>query len=137
DQVVGINVRDDLLGSLDTLMMQYSSPSEGIFSLGQVTLIKVRDQKKLQEALNKVAQSLGAMPGVPLTVKKRNYRSVELREIQIQAPGVGIYAPTFGIHNNWLVFSLYPQPVHGFILRSTKQLLAWAPGERLKDNLQK
>src|SRR5438874_3208742 len=64
DQVVGINVRDDLLGSLDTLTMQYSSPSEGIFSLGQVTLIKVRDVKKLQGALDKVALSLGTMPGI-------------------------------------------------------------------------
>jgi hypothetical protein len=136
DQIAGINVRDDLLGSLDTLMMQYSSPSEGIFSLGQVTLIKVRDLKKLQEALNKMAQHLGTMPGVPLSLKKRNYRGVELREIKIQAPGI-FYAPTFGIHKDWLVFSLYPQPVHGFILRSTSQLPAWSPGARLKENLQK
>src|SRR5260370_26445863 len=43
DQFVGISLRDDLLGSLDTLTMQYSSPSEGIFSLGQAPLINVRD----------------------------------------------------------------------------------------------
>ena len=136
DQFVGISLRDDLLGSLDTLTMQYSSPSEGIFSLGQVTLIKVRDVKKLQGALDKVALSLGTMPGIPVTIKKRTYRGVELREIQTQAPGF-IYAPTFGIHNNWLIFSLYPQPVHGFILRATGELPAWAPGTRLKENLQK
>ncbi len=118
------------------LTMQYSSPSEGIFSLGQVTLIKVRDVKKLQGALDKVALSLGTMPGIPVTIKKRTYRGVELREIQTQAPGF-IYAPTFGIHNNWLIFSLYPQPVHGFILRATGELPAWAPGTRLKENLQK
>jgi hypothetical protein len=116
--------------------MQYSSPSEGIFSLGQVTLIKVRDVKKLQGALDKVALSLGTMPGIPVTIKKRTYRGVELREIPVQAPGI-FYAPTFGIHNNWLVVSLYPQPVHGFILRATGELPAWAPGTRLKENLQK
>jgi len=136
DQFVGISLRDDLLGSLDTLTMQYSSPSEGIFSLGQVYLIKVRDLKKLQAALDKFALSLGTMPGIPVTIKKRTYRGVELREIQTQAPGF-IYAPTFGIYNNWLIFSLYPQPVHGFILRATGELPAWAPGTRLKENLQK
>jgi hypothetical protein len=136
DQFVGISLRDDLLGSLDTLTMQYSSPSEGIFSLGQVYLIKVRDLKKLQAALDKLALSLGTMPSIPVTIKKRTYRGLELREIQTQAPGF-IYAPTFGIHNNWLVVSLYPQPVHGFILRATGELPAWAPGTRLKENLQK
>jgi hypothetical protein len=136
NQVLGINLRDDLLGSLDTLTMQYSSPSEGIFSLGQVTLIKVKDVKKLQTALDNLAKKLGSSPGVPVAVKKKPYHGVELRQIDIRSPGI-FYAPTLGIHKDWLVFSLYPQPVHGFILRSNGTLPAWKPGDGLKKNLDK
>ncbi len=136
DQFLGISLRDDLFGSLDTLTMQYSSPSEGILSLGQVELVKVKDVKKLQGALDKIAKSLSAIPGVPLVIKKKPYRGVELREIQIQSPGF-FYAPTYGIYKDWFLISLYPQPVHGFILRQTGEIPAWAPGASLKQNLDK
>ena len=136
DQFLGISLRDDLFGSLDTLTMQYSSPSEGILSLGQVELVKVKDVKKLQGSLDKVAKSLSAIPGVPLVIKKKPYRGVELREIQIQSPGF-FYAPTYGMYKDWFLISLYPQPVHGFILRQTGEIPAWAPGASLKQNLDK
>ena len=136
NQYLGINLRDDLLGSLDTLTMQYNSPSEGIFSLGQVTLIKVKDVKKLQTALDNLAKKLGTTPGVPVAVKKKPYHGVELRQIDIHSPGI-FYAPTFGIYKDWLIFSLYPQPVHGYVLRSTGTLPVWTPGKGLKENLDK
>lgn len=134
NQFLGINLREDLLGSLDTLMMQYSSPSEGIFSLGQVTLIKIKDVKKLQEALENVAKKVGTIPGVPVAIKKKPYHGVELREVEIRSPGI-FYAPTYGIYKDWFIFSLYPQPVHGYILRATDALAVWKPGDTLKKNL--
>jgi hypothetical protein len=136
DQFVGISLRDDLFGSLDQLAMQYSSSSEGIFSLGQVQLVKIKDVKKLQESLDKIAKSLGGISGVPLSIKKKPYRGVDLREIQVQSPGF-FYAPTYGIYKDWFLISLYPQPVHGFVLRQTGELPAWAPGASLKQNLDK
>jgi hypothetical protein len=136
NQFLGINIRDDLLNSLDSLMMQYNSSSEGFLSLGQMTLIKIKDEKKLQAALDNVAKKLGSFPGVPVSIKKKNYRGVDLREVEIRSPGI-FYAPTYGIHNGWFVFSLYPQPVHGFIQRSKGTLQAWTPGNRLKENLDK
>lgn len=136
NQFLGINLREDLLGSLDTLMMQYSSPSEGIFSLGQVTLIKVKDANRLQGALDNIAKKLSGNPGVPVAIKKKPYHGVELRELEIRSPGI-FYAPTYGVYNNWFVFSLYPQPVHGYILRATDALAVWKPGDALKKNLDK
>jgi len=56
--------------------------------------------------------------------------------VEVHAPGI-FYAPTYGIHNGWFVFSLYPQPVHGFIQRSKGSLPVWTPGNRLKENLDK
>jgi len=116
--------------------MQYSSPSEGIFSLGQVTLIKVKDVKKLQTALDNLGKKLGSSPGVPVAIKKKPYHDVDLRQIDIRTPGI-FYAPTYGIHKDWLVFSLYPQPVHGYVLRATGKLPVWMPGKGLKENLDK
>jgi hypothetical protein len=136
NQFLGISLRDDLLGSLDTLMMQYSSPSEGIFSLGQVTLIKVKDVKKLQGALDNLAKKMGANAGLPVAIRKKPYHGVELRELEIRSPGI-FYAPTYGIYKDWFVFSLYPQPVHGFVLRATDTLAVWKPGDSLKKNLDK
>jgi hypothetical protein len=136
NQFLGISIRDDLLGSLDSLMMQYSSPSEGFLSLGEVILIKVKDSKRLQGALDSFAKKAGTIPGVPVAIKKKPYRGVDLREIQVNVPAF-VFAPTYGIYNGWLVISRYPQPVHGFILRSTGALPVWTPGNRLKENLDK
>jgi hypothetical protein len=135
DKILGVRVREDLLDLLDDYQVQYTAPGDGILGLGQVTLLKVKDEGKLRKTLEGLAANLGAgIPGAPLSVYKSKYRNVELTQLQINTEG-SIYTPTWAIHKGWLIVSLYPQPVQGFILRADGVLGAWRPEGKLKKTL--
>ncbi len=138
EEAVGISIRNDLLGALDTLTMEYNSPGESILGLGQVALVKVKDAKKLQASLDQAVKALGRIPGAQIAFaqKKKTYRDIELREIQLKAPGI-FFAPTYTIYKDWLVLSRFPQPVQGYVLRATGEIPAWKPNQELMKSLQK
>jgi hypothetical protein len=134
DQALGINLRKDLLASIGPQLVQYSSPSEGIFSLSQTVMIKVRDRAKLEETLDKMIHALGTQFGKEVTITRKKYHGVDVHEVYVAAQGF-ILVPTYAIHGDWLVMSYYPQPVQGYILRATGELPAWKPGEHVKKSL--
>ena len=70
-------------------------------------MIKVKDAKKLQETLEQAIKALGKVAASEVQIKKRTYKGAEVREIHVKQPGF-IFVPTYTIHNNWLVVSLYP-----------------------------
>jgi len=122
--VLGLKLRDDLFGSLDDLVVRYSSPGDGPFGFGTVYLIKVRDSAKLQGALDKLTKGLARFPFVDIKVAKRTYHGATINEIRL---GEDSYRqlPSFAIHKGWLVYSSCPQPIRGFILRANGELPAW------------
>ena len=121
--LIGVNIRNDLLGSLGSLVVNYKSPLESpIFGIGSVTLIKVDNEKKLLEAVAAIQKTFPAIPNVELEVKFKKFRGVDVVEIQL---GPGFTTPTFAIYKGWLVWASYPQPVHGFILRAQGELPTW------------
>src|SRR5205823_5358209 len=66
-----------------------------------------------------------------VTLKKRTYHGVELREVRVKAQGF-FFVPTYAIHKGWLVISLFPQPVHGYILRAEGEMASWKPSSRVQ-----
>jgi hypothetical protein len=136
DQVLGINVRKDLLGALGDRLLQYSSPGEGIFTLSQTIAIKVKDGSKLLDTLDQVSRSLAGLANAKIAIKKRKYRDVDVREVRIQEQGF-FFLPTYAVVGDWLVLSYYPQPVQGFILRAKGELPAWKPDESVTRSLEK
>jgi hypothetical protein len=135
DKFLGIRVREDLLELLEDLQVQYTAPGDGILGLGQVTLLKVKNESKLRKTLEGLANTIGtAIPGVPIAVKSSSYRGTELHQIVINTEG-SLYTPTWAIHKGWLAVSLYPQPVHGYILRADGELPAWRPEGKLQKTL--
>lgn len=135
DALTGINLRNDLLGSLGGQMLFYNSPAEGPLSLGHTLAFKVKDEKKLQQALEDMVKGLAKSTGADVTLKKKMYRGVELRELHIKQQGF-IFVPSYAIWKDWLVVGYYPQAVQGFILRATGELPAWKPDARLKASLE-
>jgi hypothetical protein len=125
--LVGFKIRDDLLASLGDLAVSYSSPAEGPFGLGKVTMVQVKDAKKLIACFEKVQAAFPGIPGVEFDVKKRTYRGVDLVELHL---GASFNTPTFAIHKGWLIFASYPQPVHGYILRAQGVLPTWKADEK-------
>ncbi len=128
---LGVDVRADLLGALGPRMVLYSSPGEGPLVFGQVALLQVRDAAKLRRAIDGLAKGLGRVTGVDVAVKKRHYRGAEVRELHVRQQGFFVL-PTYAIHNGWLVLSLFPQPVHGYLLRASGELPAWQPDRHVR-----
>jgi hypothetical protein len=122
--LLGLSFRDDVLGALDRRVVRYNSPGDGPFSLGTVYLIKVKDAAKLQDALDKLSRGVGRLPLVKATIKKTTYHGATINEIRM---GDESYSqlPSFAIHKGWLVYSTYPQPVRGYILRANGELPSW------------
>lgn len=132
----GVQLRQDIFNNLDSLVVRYSTSAEGILGLGQVLAIKVKDAGKLERALNKVfAEVQQQYPGA-LIVRTSSYRGAKLHLLDMGIYN-SIYAPTFTIHKGWLVYSNYPQPIKGFILRANGDLPTWKASDELQEILAK
>jgi hypothetical protein len=129
NEALGIDLRQDLIGSLGNQVMFYNSPSEGPLNFGQTWMVKVKDAKKLQESLEAAVKALGKLGATQVQIKKHTYKDVEVREIHVKQPGF-IFVPTYAIHKDWLVVSLFPQSVHGYIARAKGDMAAWKPDPR-------
>jgi hypothetical protein len=130
DQVTGVNVRQDVLGSLGTGFATYNSPSEGLFFLGNGYVVQVKDKKRLEGALKKMCEAASQQTGMPVQLKKHEYHGQELTTLEVKFPGFFV-APTYAFHKDWMVMGLYPQVVQGFLARAGGKLPAWKPSETL------
>ncbi len=134
DEALGLDLRKDLLDSLGDKVVFYTSPSEGPLSLGMTLMVRVKDAKKAQEALDQAVKGLGKASGADLTLKKKTYHGVEMREVRVAAQGF-IFVPSYVIYKDWLVIAPYPQQVQGYILRAKGDLAAWKPDQRVQKSL--
>ncbi|MBY0527273.1 MAG: hypothetical protein K2R98_28010 [Gemmataceae bacterium] len=136
DQVLGINIRNDLFGSLGDMLVTYNSPTDGPLNLGQVYLIQVKDAKKLQQTIDQALKGLSNLTGAEIELKKRFYRKMDVYEVHVKQQGF-IFLPTYVVHDGWIALSYYPQPVQGFILRATGELPPWKPDAGVEATLAK
>jgi hypothetical protein len=136
DELLGISLRKDLLGSLGDRFATYTSPGEGPLTLGQTYLFRVKDEKKLRESIDAALKGLSKQIGNTIATKKKTYRGVDLYEVNVNVPGF-IFLPTYTIHKGWFVLSFFPQPVQGYILRATGELPTWKPDTQTAATLAK
>jgi hypothetical protein len=123
---LGVDIPKEILAHLDSMLVLYNSMSEGPFFLGQAAAIKVKDEKKLSQGLEKLVQGLVKMSGAAgLQLQKRTYRGVDMVGSSFALP-IPV-APSYAIHKGWLVIGAFPQPVKGYILRSEGKYKVWQP----------
>jgi hypothetical protein len=134
NDALGVDLRKDLLDSLGDKVVFYTSPSEGPLSLGMTLMVRVKDAKKAQEALDQAVKGLGKASGAEVTLKKKTYHGVEMREVHVAQQGF-IFVPAYVIYKDWLVIAPYPQQVQGYILRAKGDLTAWKPDQRVQKSL--
>jgi hypothetical protein len=134
DLVLGISLRNDLLGSLGNRFALYNSPGEGIFTLGQTYLFRVRDAKKLQASLEQAIKAAAKVVNLDASIRKVTYHGVVLNEVHVRQQGF-FFVPTFAIDNGWLAVSYYPQAIQGFVLRSQGKLPVWKPEGQIEKAL--
>ena len=136
DNTLGINFRNDFLANLGEQMLSYTSPAEGPLNLGQTFAMRVKDPKKVLEALDQAVKGIAQATGADLSVKKKTYRGTELYEVHFRQEGF-FFVPTYAIHKDWLVVGYFPQTVQGFVLRASGELPGWKPDPRLQEALDK
>jgi hypothetical protein len=136
NKFLGVNIRNDLLANLTGPIVSYTSPTEGPFVLGQTFAVKVKDAEKLHQALDTAIKAIGQAAGADVSVKKRKYRGIDLREVHVHQQGFFL-VPTYVVQDGWLVFAFFPQPVQGYVLRSKGELPAWKPGPEVREALEK
>jgi hypothetical protein len=134
EALIGVKLQDELFGSLGDVVVSYSSPAEGPLGLGRVYLVKVKDGKKLKNALDSVARIFNMIPFVEFQTKTRDYHGAEVVEWHIRAEG-NFQVPSYAIYKDWLAISAYPQPVQGFVLRANKEIGVWKPNAELTKRL--
>jgi hypothetical protein len=124
ETIFGLSLENDVFAALDKRVACYNSPGDGPFSFGTVYLVKVKDTRKLQHALDKIVRGVAAVPLIKVAVKKTTYHGATINEIRL---GEESYRelPSFAIHKGWLVYSSNPQPIRGFILRANGELPTW------------
>ncbi len=122
--VLGLKLGDDLFGSLDGLVATYSSPADGPFGFGTVYLVKLKNAKKIAKVLDSLTKVASNLHILEMSVKKTHYLDVAITEFPPGSRG-NMQLPAYAIHQGWLVFSWYPQPLRGFVLRANGQLPPW------------
>jgi hypothetical protein len=132
DDLLGVELRNELLASLGNRFVMYSSPGDGVLNLGQTFLIQVKDAPKFQSALTRALKGVGRLTNLDVSIKKRPYHGTELREVHVRQQGF-FFVPTYAIHKDWIVFSYFPQPVQGYLLRAAGELPAWKPDARSRE----
>lgn len=120
----GINLRKDLVESLGSTYVISNAPSEGVFLFGTAVALEVKDAARLKRSLNTLLRSLPTLLGIDLKVTQRKYHGGVLNVVKIGERGF-FFTPTYAIHKGWLVVSLYPQPVQGFLYRSSGRPATW------------
>jgi hypothetical protein len=122
---LGVDIQHDLLDSLGSTAVVYSSPSEGPLFLGSGLAIEVRDSDKLRDALSDLEKAAVNYVGTDLQIHHRKYHGIDASVIRYKKGDnaamnfpAQLFAPTYTIHNGWFVVALNPQVVEGYIMRS-------------------
>lgn len=127
DGVLGMKVAD-LLATVGDLGVTYQSPGDGLLAAGQVFAVKVKDEAAFKKQFDLFVRGLEKLGRKEIKVVRRAYQGVPT--VEFAGPDGGLVRPTAAVCDGWLVWAFYPQPVHGFILRSKGKLPAWKPDER-------
>jgi hypothetical protein len=125
DKALGVNFKSEFLAHLSDKFVISNSPSEGLSSLGTIACISLKDPAKFKMAMDRIQRRMETLVGAPVKVRKKMLCGVEIRELYSKT--FQIFTPTYAIAGDWLVFSLHPQPVQGFILRGKGEIPSWKP----------
>ena len=126
ESALGIDLHADLFDTLGSTMIAYNAPSEGPLNIGTALAIQVKDAEKLTKSIETLIKSLTATTGADIHVKKQLYRGTYLYTVHVAETGFP-FVPSYAVHDGWLVVSLYPQTVQGFIFRASGKHAVWKP----------
>jgi hypothetical protein len=101
-----------------------------------LSAFQVKDGKKVIDALQRMTRAAGFIPGLELAWKTRAYKGGQIQELYFKYNEVSSLIGSFGLYKNWFLYSQFPQPIKGFIMRSNGELPAWQPEVKLAKMLE-
>src|SRR5262249_20887778 len=108
------------------------------FCLGTGLAIKVKDAHKVEQGLARLAAELKKLvpagQGEAVRLNKHAYRGVNYHVLQISGLPV---APSWVLHDGWLVLELYPQQARSFICGTRRLSAVWHPPAITAEAVQK
>ncbi len=131
EALLGVDLRRDVFDTFGTLYVSYSSSSEGILGVGSLSALQVKDGRKLVDSLERMTRAAGFIPGVSLDWKKADYKGGQLLQLYLKFGESTSLVGSFGTYQNWFLYSQFPQPVKGFIMRANRELPTWQPEDKL------
>jgi hypothetical protein len=135
ERMLGLDVRNDIFGSLGPTVVLYNSPGEGPLVLGTGAAIEVTDPERLHRSLEQLCRACTTLAGAEISFKKSSYHGVDLYTLSaVGTQGLPV-APSYAVHDGWLVVGLYPQRVQGHILRAVEGYPCWKPSPLLEQTL--
>jgi len=134
NRTLGFDLRNDLLDSLGEQLVMYDAADQGPFMFGTALAIEVRDEARLRTVLEKLTTLANAEMGDRFERKDIEYRGAPITIWSLRsAANETFFRPTYTIHRGWLVFSLLPQSVQGFVYRNGDQpARRWQPPQVLQ-----
>lgn len=125
DKAVGVNIKEDVVPYLGDKVVVFQSPTEGLSAFGTVICVSLKDSAKIKTVADRIQRGLETLVSATIKVRKKTFNGVEIRELYSR--GFGFLTPTYAVVGNWLVVSLHPQGVQGFILRTQGTIPSWKP----------
>jgi hypothetical protein len=120
-KVLGVDLRTDVLATLDSPIVFYNSPGDGPLNMGMGLAIKVKNPEHLEKSLGTIVRSLGSFVGGQVEVSSRELHGGTLHMVTGRVNDGFFFKPTYTVHDGWLVLGLFPAPVQGFLYRSQEQ----------------
>jgi hypothetical protein len=134
---LGIDFHKDLFDALGSGVILFNAPTQGPFSLGYSLALEVKDGAKLRSTLERLVKVGATASGADMQLTSRKYRGVDMHTLRVGERGFP-FAPSFVIHDGWLVVSLLPQPVQAYVMRSRGEGFSkWQPPELLSQAIRK
>ena len=118
---LGVNIEDDLLGSLGDVWTAYVPTGDLMSSWhGSAVACKVKDADRLRTAMKKIVAAAQA------NLPESRRRSVKIRETEFEGQSIYTvnvvgepfpFSPSWSVTDDWLVLGLTPQTVRGIMTR--------------------
>ncbi|MGE3316892.1 MAG: DUF1559 domain-containing protein [Planctomycetaceae bacterium] len=131
-QVVGFDVKADLLDPLGHINCFYSDAGQGPLGFGFGVAVSLDDAAKVRTSVNKLLDIAQREAGPDFRVTRNQEDKRELVSLQIGA----FVNPAFCVDDKWLAIGLSPQSVKTFLMRLDKKLPTWSPSEEHKTALE-
>jgi len=127
-----------LFNSLGSINCVYLDRGQGMFGLGSVAIVQVKDLDTLLDCAGKIIAVVETerekKPRHVPTIRKAVRENDTL--IRIDPPKFSLFFPTISIDENWLIFGLLPQAVEAQRMRMSGEIFSWSLETDLADALE-